>query len=218
MFSDYYNESIRKLVITFGNLFNEIYIRKTKEEGGYNKIRVPLTYTPKEKFYRRLKEPGTITENTRVQIDLPRLCFSMKTLTYDTSRKLNKLAARTVRNTETNTTYSVKRMVPYNINFEMTSFTRSIDENLQIMEQILPNFAPEYIIKVNFNEVYTDVDVPFVLDSVSTYEDSEGSFEERRTLMSTYNFTAKTHIFGPVITPNNLIETVVTNYSFNEAI
>jgi len=218
MFGDYYNESIRKLVVACGNLFNEIYIRKTKDDGTYNKIRVPLTYTPKEKFYRRLKEPGTITENTRVQIDLPRLCFSMKTLTYDTNRKLNKLATRTVRDPETNTIYSLKKMVPYNITFEITSFTRSIDENLQIMEQILPNFAPEYIVKVDFNEVYTDVDVPFILDSVSTYEDSEGSFEERRTLMSTYNFTAKTHVFGPVVSPNKLIEQIIVNYEFNEGI
>lgn len=211
MFGDYYNESVRKLVVTFGNLFNEIYIRKTKEEDGYTRIRVPLTYTPKEKFYRRIREPGTITENTRIQIDLPRLCFSMKTMSYDTSRKLNKLSARTVKDPSTNIIYSVKKMVPYNFTFEMTSFTRSIDENLQIMEQILPNFAPEYVIKINFNKVYPDVDVPFILDTVSTYEDSEGSFEERRTLMTTYNFTAKSHIFGPIESPG-VIQDTTFNY------
>ena len=212
MFGDYYNESVRKLVVAFGNLFNEVHIRKTKEEGGYTRIRVPLTYTPKEKFYRRLREPGTITENTRIQIDLPRMCFSMKTMGYDTTRKLNKLAARTVKNPTTNVIYSVKKMVPYNFTFELTSFTRSIDENLQIVEQILPNFAPEYILKINFNQVYPDVDVPFILDSVTTYEDSEGSFEERRTLMTTYNITAKSHIFGPIESPS-VIEDTTFNYN-----
>jgi hypothetical protein len=212
MFGDYYNESVRKLVVTFGNLFNEIYIRKTKEDDQYLRVRVPLTYTPKEKFYRRLREPGTITENTRVQIDLPRMCFSIKTMGYDTSRKLNKLAARTVKNPTTNAIYSLKKVVPYNFGFELTSFTRSIDENLQIVEQILPNFAPEYVIKINFNEVYPDVDVPFILDGVTTYEDSEGSFEERRTLMTTYTFTAKSHIFGPVES-SSVIETTPFNYN-----
>lgn len=210
MFGDYYNESVRKLVVAFGNLFNEVYIRKIKEEGGYTRIRVPLTYTPKEKFYRRIREPGTITDNTRVQIDLPRMCFSIKSLSYDTSRKLNKLNVRTVRDPTTNETYTIDKVVPYNFSFELTSFTRSIDENLQIAEQILPYFAPEYIIKINFNEVYEGIDVPFILDSVSLYEDSEGSFEERRILMNTFNFTVKSHIFGPVKS-----STVIESASFN---
>jgi hypothetical protein len=211
MFGDYYNESVRKLVVAFGNLFNEIYIRKIKEEGGYTRIRVPLTYTPKEKFYRRIREPGTITDNTRIQIDLPRMCFSLKNLSYDTARKLNKLNARTVKDPVTNQQYSVNKVVPYNFTFEMTSFTRSIDENLQIAEQILPYFAPEYVLKLNFNEVYEGIDVPFILDSVSLYEDSEGSFEERRILMNTFNFTVKSHIFGPVTSPTT-IETTTFNY------
>lgn len=211
MFGDYYNESVRKLVVAFGNLFNEIYIRKTKEEGGYTRIRVPLTYTPKEKFYRRIREPGTITDNTRVQIDLPRMCFSIKNLSYDTARKLNKLNARSVKDPVTNQQYSVDRVVPYNFTFELTSFARSIDENLQITEQILPYFAPEYVIKINFNEVYEGIDVPFILDSVSLYEDSEGSFEERRILMNTFNFTVKSHIFGPIKSPT-VIESTTFNY------
>jgi hypothetical protein len=210
MFTEYYNESVRKLVVTFGNLFNEVYIRKNNDQNGYTRIRVPLTYTPKEKFYRRIREPGTITDNTRVQIDLPRMCFSMKSIGYDINRKLNKLNARTVQS-PAGQIYSVNKVVPYNFTFELTTFCRSIDEQLQIMEQILPNFAPEIIQKINFNQVYESVDVPFTLDSVSTYEDSEGSFEERRILMNTYNFTAKSHIFGPIESPT-VIEETVFNY------
>lgn len=210
MFTEYYNESVRKLVVTFGNLFNEVYIRKNNDQNGYTRIRVPLTYTPKEKFYRRIREPGTITDNTRVQIDLPRMCFSMKSIGYDINRKLNKLNARTVQS-PAGQIYSVNKVVPYNFTFELTTFCRSIDEQLQIMEQILPNFAPEIIQKINFNQVYESVDVPFTLDSVSTYEDSEGSFEERRILMNTYNFTAKSHIFGPIESPT-VIEQTAFNY------
>jgi hypothetical protein len=217
MFTEYYNESVRKLVVTFGNLFNEVYIRKENDAGGYTRIRTPLTYTPKEKFYRRIREPGTITDNTRVQIDLPRMCFSIKNISYDINRKLNKLNARTVE-TPSGQIYSINKVVPYNFTFELTSFCRSIDEQLQILEQILPNFAPELVQKINFNPVYESVDVPFTLDSVSTYEDSEGSFEERRILMNTYNFTAKSHIFGPIESPEVIEEIVFDsdNVSFFE--
>lgn len=197
MFNYYYNESVRKLVVVFGNLFNELYIQKQNDDNTTNKIRVPLTYSPKEKFYRRIREPGTITDNTRVQIDLPRLCFSIKSVGYDVARKLNKLNARTVQDSSGNQ-YTVNKVVPYNFTFEMTSFTRSIDENLQIMEQILPSFGPEQVVKINFNKVYEAIDVPFILDSVNLYEDTEGSFEERRMLMNTYNFTVKSYIFGAV--------------------
>lgn len=210
MFTEYYNESVRKLVVTFGNLFNEVYIKKANDQNVFTRIRIPLTYTPKEKFYRRIREPGTITENTRVQIDLPRMCFSIKDVSYDIARKLNKLNARTVE-TPSGQIYSISKIVPYNFSFELTSFCRSIDEQLQIMEQILPNFAPELVQKINFNQVYESVDVPFTLNSVSTYEDSEGSFEERRILMNTYNFTAKSHIFGPIESPT-VIEETVFNY------
>jgi hypothetical protein len=213
MFGHYYNESVRKLVVAFGNLFNEIYIKKTNETNDSTQIRVPLTYTPKEKFYRRIREPGTITENTRVQIDLPRLCFSMKNAGYDTGRKLNKLNARTVQLPGSQEIVTITKMVPYNFTFEMTSFTRSIDENLQIMEQILPNFAPEYVLKINFNDVYEGVDVPFILDSVSLYEDSEGSFEERRILMYSYNFTVKSYIFG-AINESVVIESTDQTFGF----
>lgn len=213
MFAEYYNESVRKLVVAFGNLFNEVYIKKTKEEGGYTRIRVPLTYTPKEKFYRRIREPGTITDNTRVQIDLPRMCFSIKSVGYDTGRKLNRLNSRTVSPPNSQQTLSVSSVVPYNFTFEMTSFTRSIDENLQIMEQILPNFAPEYVLKLNFNEVYEAIDVPFILDSVNLYEDSEGSFEERRILMYSYTFTVKSYIFGQVA-DSTVIESSNLTYGF----
>lgn len=197
MFNYYYNESVRKLVVVFGNLFNELYVQKQNDDKSTNKIRVPLTYSPKEKFYRRIREPGTITDNTRVQIDLPRLCFSIKSVGYDVGRKLNKLNARTIQDSSGNQ-YTVNKVVPYNFTFEMTSFTRSVDENLQIMEQILPSFGPEQVIKINFNKVYDGIDVPFILDSVNLYEDTEGSFEERRMLMNTYNFTVKSYIFGAV--------------------
>lgn len=200
MFSDYYNQSVRKLVVAFGNLFNEIYIRKYKEENSssYDKIRVPLTYAPKEKFYRRIMEPSSISSNTRIEIVLPRMSFFMTGVVYDPSRKLNKINRRTFSISGENKTLTSRDGVPYNISFQLASFTRSIDENLQIMEKILPYFTPEYFLRINFNEIFQNIAIPVVLDQVIMTEDYEGTMEERRTLINTYSFTAKTYIYGPV--------------------
>lgn len=202
MFADYYNQSVRKLVVAFGNLFNEIYIRKYKEENStsYDKIRVPLTYSVKEKFYARITQPSSISDNTRIEITLPKMCFSMKSVQYDTSRKLNKLNQRTFAVAGQNKSVTTRDGIPYNIIFELASFTRSVDENLQIMEKILPNFGPEYFLRLNFNEAFQNIAIPVVLDQVVMNEDYLGTLEDRRVLINTYTFTAKTYIYGPVST------------------
>lgn len=214
MFGNYYNQSVRKLVVSFGNLFNEIYIRKYKEENStsYDKIRVPLTYSPKEKFYRRIKEPSSISNNTKVEISLPRISFEMKTVEYDTTRKTNKLNKRTMRSPSEQKTYTSRDGVPYNINFELSSFTRSIDENLQIMEQIVPYFSPEFNLRINFNEMFQNVAIPIVLNTVNLLEDYEGTLEERRVLIYTYSFTAKTYIYGPVTENDKVIEDISIDF------
>jgi hypothetical protein len=215
MFANFYNQSIRKLVIVFGNLFNEIYIRKSRENDVIEKIRVPLTYSPKEKFYRRLREPSSITDTTKNQITLPRLSFAMTEIAYDTSRKLNKTNARTIQ-TPSGEKLSVKQVVPYGFNFELVSYTKNIDDNLQIMEQILPYFAPELVVKIRFNQVFESVDVPITLTSVANSEDYEGTFEERRMLMCNYNFTVRSYVYGPVTDPKVIEETNFGNINFLE--
>lgn len=208
MFGNYYNQSVRKLVVSFGNLFNEIYIRKHKEDSTYDKIRVPLTYAPKEKFYRRIMEPSSISGNTRIEITLPRLSFSMKTIEYDPTRKTTKLNKRTFRTPAGDKSLTSRDGVPYNIGFELASFSRSIDENLQIMEQVLPFFSPEYNLRINFNDIFQNVTVPIVFNNVTPVEDYEGTMEERRMLIYTYAFTAKTYIYGPVKENGSIIEDI----------
>lgn len=213
MFKNYYNQSVKKLVVVFGNLFNEIYIQKTKENDQIDKIRVPLTYSPKEKFYRRIKEASSISDNVKNQITLPRMSFAMQSAEYDPTRTLNKMNTRTVQDS-TGQRYSVSQVVPYMFTFELSSFTKNIDDNLQIMEQILPYFAPELVVKMKFNNVYESVDVPFTLDRVSTVEDYEGTMEERRIVISTYSFSVKSYIYGPVNDPTLVETTSFDNITF----
>ena len=136
----FYNESIKKMVTAFGALFNSIYIvRKNELNEVTEKIRVPLTYGPKEKFIYRLQYETQISDESHVQITLPIIGFDMTSILYDTNRKINRLNRKMISGR------SSYAEVPYNINFGLYVFTRNIDDNLQIVEQILPYFAPEFM-------------------------------------------------------------------------
>tara|TARA_X000001382_G_scaffold85919_1_gene61014 strand:- start:93 stop:1142 length:1050 start_codon:yes stop_codon:yes gene_type:complete len=198
MFSYYNNESLRKLVVGFGNLFNDMYVGKYNDDGDLiEKDRVPLTYGPKEKFIRRIKEVSTISDVTRSRITLPRMGFEMLGMSYDPTRKANKLRRTQSGNVNENGTASMAYAeVPYLVNFGLYTFTRNIDENLQLVEQILPYFSPEFIISINFNDLNKKVNVPIVLTSTGISEIYEGDFSETRSITTTFSFIAKTYVYG----------------------
>lgn len=194
--NSYYNESIRKMVIAFGALFNSIYLhRRDESKQLVEKIRVPLVYGPKEKFIYRIKNESAITDETHVQITLPIIGFDMTSILYDTNRKINRLNKRIVGDRST------FAEVPYNINFGLYVFTRNIDDNLQIVEQILPFFAPEYMISISVDEIYPSVDIPIILNSVAMNEDYEGGYETRRAVTSLFDFTMKGYVYNKFCEP-----------------
>lgn len=194
----YYNQSLKKLVIGFGTLFNEIYIQRlTSTNAVKERIRVPLTYAPKEKFVNRmLADGGRISESTKIEIALPVIGFQISGIVYDPTRKLNKL--KTVFSETSETLSSMWSEVPYNVSFSLYVFTRTIDDNLQIVEQILPNFTPDFTISMRYNALNTSVDIPIILNTIQTTEDYEGSFDTRRSVISSFTFTAKTYIYGKI--------------------
>ena len=192
----YYNESIRKLVTAFGALFNSIYIiRKDENQQITEKIRVPLMYGPKEKFIYRLKNESQISDETHVQTTLPLMGFDMTSIMYDVNRKINRLTRKVQQG---RSSYSE---VPYNISFGLYVFTRNIDDNLQIVEQILPYFAPEFMISINIDELYPSVDIPITLNSVAMNEDYEGSYDVRRSVTSMFDFTVKGYVYNKFCEP-----------------
>ena len=207
----FYNEGLRKLTIAFGQLFNNVIIQNTSSTGAVTKrIRVPLAYAPKEKFLVRLEQQADLKNDREVSITLPRLGFEITGLQYDASRKINKLQ-KTVR---VKTSEDGKKLnynyapVPYNINFSLYSFTATAENGLQIVEQILPFFQPEYTVTMNvIPELSIKRDIPIVLNNVN-YEDTySGDFTTRRTVVYTLNFTAKTYLYGPM-TNQGVIKTV----------
>jgi hypothetical protein len=192
----YYHQIIRKTIISFGNLFNQIYIQhKDGDDDVYSEMRVPLTYGPTQKFLARLEQQADL--NKPVAITLPRMSFEMTTIQYDTTRKTG--ITQTFKALEGNNLKKVFLPVPYNIGFELSILCKLNDDALQIIEQILPNFQPGFTISVDLvDSIGEKRDIPVVLDNISLQDDYEGDFSTRRALIYTLSFTTKTYLFGPV--------------------
>jgi hypothetical protein len=213
----FYNESLRKCIIAFGSLFNDIYITRKNASGTDSQsMKVPLAYGPKQKFMVRLDADPNLDQ--KVAITLPRIGFEIAGFDYDPSRKLNRIIKRKkVSNTtdkalkQMNTQYSP---VPYNLNFELFVMTKNSDDGIQIVEQILPFFQPEYTVTINeVPEMAVIRDVPIVLNNIG-YEDTyTGSFTERRAIIYTLNFTAKAYVYGPVTTAKPITKAEATIYA-----
>ncbi len=213
MFQYFYNESIRKIVVGFGSLFNDIYVaRKDKNGDEVQRIRVPLTYGPKEKFVRRIEEQSSITDPPKTLITLPRLGFDMTGIQYDPSRKINKLNKIINRVPGKSNTVSSFSESPFNLTFNLYAFTRNIEDNLQIVEQIIPYFNPEFIVSIKLNELNQSLDVPIVLNDVSMQEDYEGDFSTRRSVISTLTFTCKTSIYQRIQGSKIIVKSNVNMY------
>jgi len=192
----YYHQIIRKTIIAFGNLFNQIYIKhKDGDDEVFSELRVPLTYGPTQKFLARLEQQADL--NKPVAITLPRMSFEMSSIQYDTSRKTG--ITQTFKALEGNNLKKVFLPVPYNIGFELSILCKLNDDALQIIEQILPNFQPGFTVSVDLvDSIGEKRDIPVVLDNISLQDDYEGDFSTRRALIYTLSFTAKTYLFGPI--------------------
>lgn len=193
----FYAGITRKMIVSVGGLFNNLHIRTFDENGVTQKIiKVPLAYANKEKFVQRLQQdPGQNKDNL---ITLPRLSFEIVNYSSDHSRQLNKVQ-KMVAIQDGRTVYSYSP-VPYELTFHVYSYTRTQEDNLQILEQIVPYFTPDMnlSIKVLTNPDVTQ-DCPLTLNSVVVDDTYDGGFEQRRYIISTYSFTLKMNYFAPFL-------------------
>jgi hypothetical protein len=208
----FYHEVVRKTVVAFGSLFNNLYVvRKNNTGKVIQRMKVPLAYGPKQKFLVRLDQDAgrTATDVQKTAITLPRLGFEMTGLSYDATRKLNRVQKfKKVKGADDKSMTSQYMPVPYNIGFTLYCMAKNSDDALQIVEQILPYFQPDYTVTLNSIPSMEIVrDVPIILNDVS-YEDSyDGDFTTRRVIMYTLSFTAKNYLYGPV-TSSKVIKSV----------
>jgi hypothetical protein len=207
----YYHQIIRKTTIAFGTLFNQIYIRHLDaNDDTYNEMRVPLAYGPIQKFLARIEQQSEL--NKPVAMTLPRLSFEMISIQYDPTRKSN--ITQTFKASDGNNLKKVFLPVPYNIGFQLNLITKLQDDALQVVEQILPYFQPSFNLTVDLiDSIGEKRDIPVVLNDVNFTDDYEGDFSTRRVLIYTFNFTAKTYLFGPISdTTDGLIKKVQVDY------
>jgi hypothetical protein len=201
----FYHKTIRNTVIAFGTIFNNINIKRLDSSGNpLQTIRVPLSYAPKEKFLVRLDQNSNLTgDDSSVAITLPRMSFDVTGYSYDSSRKLNKNQRYSVAKNasgDEKKVYTQYSPVPYDVSFELNVFTATSDDGLQVIEQILPYFQPDYTVTMIVDRDYMDTkrDIPFILESVD-YEDTyTGALTDRRRIIYTLKFTAKIYLYGPI--------------------
>ena len=193
----YYHEIIRKTIIGFGTLFNDIHIRHTGEGGtNHSEIKVPLAYGPSQKFLARIQQQADL--NKAVQITMPRMSFEMTNISYDATRK-SSLVQTFKACSDGSKAKKVFMPVPYNIGFELNILSKLNDDSLQILEQILPYFQPHFNLTIDLvDSIGEKRDIPIILESIGFQDDYEGNFDTRRALIHTLQFTAKTYLFGPV--------------------
>lgn len=203
-----YNGIIKKAITVFGSLFSNITIQRTNTLGVVTQtINVPLAYAGKEKYLVKIDSDPNQTNNT--QISLPRMSFEILGYDYDPARKSNKM--NKVACYSNSIAKSQFTPVPYNISISLYLLTKTIEDALTVVEQILPIFTPDYTLSINaVPEMNIVNDVPIILNSITVEDDYEGSFTERRSIIHTFNFTMKVNIFGHINTAK-IISTVFAN-------
>jgi hypothetical protein len=208
----FYHEIFKKTIVGFGTIFNNIQLQRSNNSGDVEVMKVPLAYGPAEKFLARLRQTPDPTQ-AKVQITLPRIAFELKGIKYDQDRKV--APTQTIKLPIANTGGDVKvayMPVPYNLDFELNIISKNQDDALQIVEQILPYFQPSYNISIQLIPSIDETkDVIVNLDSISYQDDYDGDISQRRALVYTLNFTAKTYLYGPVKEGTGIIKKVLAD-------
>lgn len=210
----FYWGTIRKAIVAFGNMFNNITIQRRDAEGNVIQlVRVPLSYAPKQKFLARIQQrPDSTTRNT--QIVLPRMSFEMISLDYDPARKISPIQRSRALSNNANTLNTQYAPTPYNITVILYVYAKNQDDGLQIIEQILPYFNPDYNLTLKaVPELNILNDLPILLNSVMFEDDYEGDFTTRRSIIWTLTFTMKLNFYGPVSPQGIIRKTVATTYA-----
>jgi len=205
----FYNQTLKKSVAVFGTIFNNIKI----VQQGVGETRVPIAYGPRSKFLARIQSDTSAASDKSIAIKLPRMSFEITSIDFDSSSKLNKINKRFLSATSSAAATSVDTVfqsVPYNIGMQLNIFAKNQDDALQIFEQILPSFTPEYTVAVKELEgPNTITDVPIVLNGTSFEDTYEVDFETRRNLTYVLDFTMKVKFAGGV-DEGKIIRTVDT--------
>ena len=211
----YYHQTIRKYVVLFGTLFNDLNIEKKDSSGNVtSRQKVPIAYGPKQKFLQRIRQDPNLTK--QVAIQLPRMGFEMTSITYDPIRKLNSVGKILNRATATQGLGTMQKMfnpVPYNMDFQLFVFVDNAEDGTQILEQILPFFTPEFNVTINaIPSMGVKLDVPISFNSASLEDSYDGDLTTRRTMIWTLDFFMKGFLYPDIKGGGKIVKSVVVDF------
>lgn len=214
----YYFGTLRKIIVAFGSLFNDINIVRFDVNGNPIKtIKVPLAYGPKQKWVQRINQRNSITSTRNKTVDvgmtMPRMAFELTRIEYDPARQTNPLQKRAVTNpADSNRRLYQRNPVPYDISFNLHILVKNVDDGMQIVEQILPYFTPDYAVTIKeVPQLDVDRDVSIIYAGMSSEDSYEGSFQDMRVVTWTLQFVAKAYFYPP-ITDGSIIKTIYDNF------
>jgi hypothetical protein len=190
----FYNRTIRKVVVAFGTMFNDIEVVRFNKDGApQHRMTVPLSYGAKEKYLTRIISNPNLTKSVNTVV--PRMAFNLDGLSYDVSRKKQ----TTLKNSSYIKDKGVATQyvpVPYNFEFSLSIFVRHTEDGTQILEQILPFFTPDFTVTVDFIDgMCQKYDMPIILNSVTNNTEYEGDMLSTRLITWDLSFTTKGYIW-----------------------
>ena len=201
------------MVVLFGTMFNNVKLKRYNKAGTteIERITVPLTYSAKEKFYARITQDPDLSRE--IQIVLPRMAFELTAITYDPLRKGSTFVDQFT--AKDNGEVSRITRTPYNFEFSLYIFVRNVEDGTQIVEQILPYFAPDYTLSATLVDGIK-TDVPIILQSVSQdITNDTGEADQLRTIVWTLTFTVKGYLYGPTSTSKIIRQVTANTFFYN---
>lgn len=196
----FYWGTIRKAIVAFGNMFNNIHIDRIDAQGDVQQtIRIPLAYSSKQSFLARIDQVPGPAENRTISVTVPRMGFEITGIGYDPARKLPMIQQNSLRKGSEGVMSTQFVPTPYNIGISLYVYVKNMDDGLQIIEQILPYFNPDFNLTLKaMPELNITNDLPITLDSVNMNDTYEGDFLTRQSIIWTLQFTLKVNFFGPI--------------------
>jgi hypothetical protein len=218
----FYHKRVRTAVSVFGSLFNNLNIIRTNASNQViSQVKVPLSYAKRRDFLSRISDMGTGESEYKLAIKLPRMSFEITSMSYDPTRQLPKI--NTMSKAIQNSVISRQRLysaTPYTIGFQLNVYAKNQDDALQVVEQILPYFVPQYTVTVKpFADIPTLLeDVPISLSSVSVSDEQSPALGSQRTIIYTLAFNMDILLHGPLADDGQkIIRDVRTNYFLKES-
>lgn len=209
----FYNQTIRRAVAVFGTLFNDINVVRRDGSGNVlNIIKVPLAYGPRQKFLARIEEQALLND-PNIAIKLPRMSFEITSMSYDPNTKLVKGQTQSLPSTNADIRKTTMGHVGYRMGMQLNIIAKNQDDSLQILEQIIPHFQPQYTVTVKQVQDNIISDMPFTLQGVTLSDDYEGDYATRRALVYTLDFETRVRFYGDIVEQGIIKRTKTTFFN-----